>query len=415
MALALAAPCAAAQERPDLARAEALLRAGKAQAAWELLAPHEPRHAGRPEFDYLLGIAALESGRPGRATFVLERVLTVNPGHTAARLEIARGYFALGDRERAAREFRAVLGAAPTPGTRSLAQRYLERLEGRPRAAQRLRAYVEAGAGRDSNVNAAASAGGPLVAVPVAGREADRFVSLAAGVTLSPDAEQPYSLFAGADFRQRMHDDLGAFDPRVADVHVGLQARLDERDRVRFSLEHEAYDRGYDSLRRLQGAAVQWIRRVGPRTEASAYAQALRIRYRQPAFEREDADLFIAGVRGAEAFGDVVAAATFYAGRDDATSGRADGDRALAGVGGSLSRRLAASLEGEASVSFLRSDYRGSERDDNYVAIELALRWHLAPDWVLRPRVSRVNNRSNAPQADYGRTEVFVGLRRDLD
>src|SRR5262245_54346224 len=108
-----------------LGQAEELVRSGEAEKAWALLAPLERQYAGRPDFDYLLGVAALESGRPNRATFVLERVLTVNPGHLAARLEMARAYFALHDFERAEREFDTVLAAAPPPEIATMSRLYL--------------------------------------------------------------------------------------------------------------------------------------------------------------------------------------------------------------------------------------------------------------------------------------------------
>lgn len=414
--MALGATCATAQpQAPDLARADALIRDGRYEAAWELLAPHEPRHAGRPEYDYLLGIAALESGRPGRATFILERVLASVPGHTAARLEMARGYIALGDRERAAREFRAVLSAAPTPATRAVAARYLERLEGGPRARALAAAYVEASLGRDSNVNAAPSGGALLGALPVAGPEADRFFALGAGASLAHELGGPYKLFAGADFRQRMHADAGAFDPRVAELRLGLEARIDERDRLRASLQHEAYDLGYDSLRRAQGVAVQWIRRLAPEAEFAAYVQALRIRYRDAAFSTESADIFLAGARGARELGAFVAHATLYAGQDDATAGRPDGDRALFGGAARLQRGLGARLDADAALSYQRSDYSASSREDTYLALELGVRWRFARGWTVRPEISRVHNRSNAPLRDYRRTEVALRARRAWD
>lgn len=391
-----------------------MIAEGKAEEAWQLLAPYEPRQAGHAEYDYVFGIAALESGRLGRATFILERVLVRIPGHTAARLEMARAYFALGDRERAAREFRAVLAAAPTAQARAVAESYLERLDGSPRAGARTAAYVEAAVGRDSNANAAVSAGNLLVALPLTARQPDAFVAVAAGASLQRPIDGTYSLFAGAEFRQRMHDDLGAFDSRVADVRAGVQMRLDERDRVRFSLEHESYDLDRASLRRTHGAAAQWIRRLAPDTEASAFVQALRTRYREQSFSRESSDLFLAGARGARAFGSFVAAATLYAGQDDATAGRADGDRVLLGLTAALERRVDARLDVDAQLTYQRSDY-SSDREDRYVGLSLGLSWHIAPDWLLRPEISRTSNRSNMPLTEYGRTEVSVGLRRTWD
>ncbi|MDP2811492.1 MAG: hypothetical protein Q8O34_15225, partial [Rhodocyclaceae bacterium] len=54
-------------------RAQALLGQGKAQAAHDLLAPEEPRRAGEPDYDFLLGLAALEIGKNTSAVFAFER------------------------------------------------------------------------------------------------------------------------------------------------------------------------------------------------------------------------------------------------------------------------------------------------------------------------------------------------------
>lgn len=421
-AAALAAPCALAQPAPpDLARAETLIGAGRAEEAWQLLAPHEKQRAGRPEYDYILGIAALESGKPGRATFILERVLIADPGHVAARLEIARGYFALGDNERAAREFRAVIAAAPAEGTRAIAERYLARLEGRALAARRpLEAYVEATVGRDSNVNAAASTGGLLVPLAVASREADGFAALGAGATLSRELDRTYTVSAGADVRQRMHFELDQFDALSAALRLGLQARLSGRDQLRFALEHDEYDLDHASFRRTQGLSAQWIRAGGAGAHLSAFAQALRIRYRQAPGQGESSELVLAGLSAARAFGAMAVSANFYAGHDNATAGRVDGDRALAGIGATLQRRFGPGLAAHAGLSYLHADYRrdnpmiGARREDRTAALELGLEWQLARGWSLRPQLARTHNRSNVPLTEYGRTEASLSLRRVL-
>jgi predicted Zn-dependent protease len=192
-ALACFAASAVSQalDNPILGRADALLREGKAQEAWDLLAPLEARHAGEPDFDYLLAVSALESGRPDRATFVLERVLALNPGHMAARLEMARAYFSLRDFERAEREFNVVLSADPSAETRALVQSYKARM---PAAAAtldgRLSGYAEAGFGRDTNVAAATAQGGifvpafaaEFIPAPLFARRADDFFQIAAGM-----------------------------------------------------------------------------------------------------------------------------------------------------------------------------------------------------------------------------------------
>ena len=73
-------------------QAKRLLAQKQPKQAYDLLLPQEAARAGDPEFDYLLGVAALDSGDRERAVFALERVLAVQPNNHLARAEIARAY-----------------------------------------------------------------------------------------------------------------------------------------------------------------------------------------------------------------------------------------------------------------------------------------------------------------------------------
>src|SRR3954468_13750200 len=89
-------------------RARRLIGERNHQAAYKLLLPQEGARAGDPEFDYLLGVAALDSGNLERAVFALERVLAVQPNNHPARAEIARAYLERGEGDPARKEFEAV-------------------------------------------------------------------------------------------------------------------------------------------------------------------------------------------------------------------------------------------------------------------------------------------------------------------
>ena len=100
--------------------AAALLEAGDSQGAYDLLSPLEVDRAGDPRFDYLLGLAALETGRATEAVFAFERVLAVEPGNLLARADMARALAALNEMESARRELvsQRVCGATPREGRR---------------------------------------------------------------------------------------------------------------------------------------------------------------------------------------------------------------------------------------------------------------------------------------------------------
>src|SRR5687767_6269180 len=106
-------------------RAKHLLEQRQARQAYELLLPQEAARAGDPEFDYLLGLAAIDAGEPERGVFALERVLALQPANHVARAEIARAYLALGERDAARREFETVRRQPVPEGVRTTIDRFL--------------------------------------------------------------------------------------------------------------------------------------------------------------------------------------------------------------------------------------------------------------------------------------------------
>ena len=72
-----------------LLQARALLP-DQPEAAWRLLEPQTWHYAGSRDFDYLLGVAALDSHRASEAVMALERVLNNHPDDIPARTELVR-------------------------------------------------------------------------------------------------------------------------------------------------------------------------------------------------------------------------------------------------------------------------------------------------------------------------------------
>lgn len=407
------------------------MREGKAEAAWQLLSAQESAYAGRVDFDYQLAIAALESGRENLATFILERVLAANPAHAGARLELARALYALGDFERAEREFDAVLKAGPPPAIGAAVRSYQARMRGDSASEAPFAAYVDVSVGRDSNVNVATSQGSvfvpslgtDLVLAPPFQRQGDSFAALGAGLEGARRLGGGGSLHGVADVRLRKHDDLGEFDSQVIDLHGGLRLPLERRDSLRLGLHHNEYrldDAGY---RRMQSASGQWSRLLAEPTRLTVHGQASRIRYLREDARASSSNLIVLGVGGAHAarFG-VTLSGSLHAGFDKAVAGRDDGDRLLRGA--SLAwqtARLLPAVEAFAAGSFLQSDYRqenaafGALRRDRQSELVLGLSWRLAPGWLLRPQVAHTDNRSNLELNAYHRTEVAVSLRRTWD
>jgi tetratricopeptide (TPR) repeat protein len=145
----------AADREQVFEEAKSFLRDGKAQAAYALLIDHEEEWSGNDAYDYLLGVAALDSNNAGEAIFSLQRLVVRKPDFSGARLELARAYFALGDNELARVEFERLLQEDPPRKVRDAVASYIAAINARAQSyTASTRYFVDVGLGYDSNAPA---------------------------------------------------------------------------------------------------------------------------------------------------------------------------------------------------------------------------------------------------------------------
>lgn len=100
----------------DKERIQRLITQGQAQQALSELLLFGSNPYGQAEFDYLLGVAALEAGQYSLALESLERVVLVHPQHAGAWLDLALVHYRLEDYEAARLMMRHVQEHfSPTP------------------------------------------------------------------------------------------------------------------------------------------------------------------------------------------------------------------------------------------------------------------------------------------------------------
>ena len=422
---------ATAAGKPDIARAEQLLREGKFDEAYRLLAPHEFAKAGDEEFDYLLGIAALESNRADQATLIFERVLAVNPNHAAARLDMGRAYFALGDMDRARIEFESARRFGPPAAAQATIDQYLTSIDKRTSSNRlKISSYLETVIGVDDNINNATSQGS--IFTPFFGANinlttnsiklGDNFLSLGGGVDVNYAITGQFSLLTGADFRQRANQHANTFDYRNTDWRLGGQYNND-RDTIRLIAWRNDYDLDAAFYRRTQNVSAEWRRNLDTKTQLSLYTQDARSRYVQPASRSSSSNLYIYGanlVRVVDEDTRTIVFGSFFRGLDVATDNRSDGDRRLWGVRAGMQRALFSSLNWFASTALQKSSYStenllfNTTRVDHQIDLALGLSWQITPDWLLRPQVTFTRNDSNMTINTFDRTEASIILRRDF-
>lgn len=419
---------------PDLEKADALMKQGKAAEAYLLLEPFEFEHSGNIKFDYLLGIAALDSGKPDKATLAFERVLAADPNFSGARVDMGRAYFQLGDVTRAKAEFETVLTQNPPAAARATIDKYLAEIERQASASQtKVTGYAEATVGRDTNVNFATSQS--QIAVPALGnlvftlnptsvKAPDSYLAFAFGGEVNRQINPTLGLYAGADLRARRNNTLDAFDSMSLDARAGLA--LGEAANVfRFGVLGGKFELDGRTNRDTSGLSAEWRRLIDPANQLSAFGQYARYRF-EPSISVNDFEQSTIGANWLHVVSDGkgVFSASLFHGEESAPL-RADGDKRFNGLrlGGQMQLNDKTELfagfgaqfgkYGLANAAF-SSPTESLTRDDKQYDANVGINWRYDKLWMVRPQLSYLRNNSNIPIYQHDRTDVSVTIRRDF-
>lgn len=415
-----------------LARAEELSRAGKPAEAYELLAAAEDSYIGTIEFDYALGRAALDAGRPDKATLALTRVLALDPNHAGASIDMGRAYLALGDYARARRTFQSLLALDPPQEIRAQLQVYLDLTDASAAFAASgglsHQGYLAVLAGRSSNVNQAPSQS--VIFVPGVGsnfelpgqnvQKPDSFAGVAGGVDFSQYLDDTYSMIFGGEFLSRRNFHEFDFDVGGYNAYLGLAAVSGPHAAKFQGLVGRDY-LGGSANRDLQGVALSYVGTLNEATQLLATAQGGRLRYVPEELKIFDADYAVLGGGAAYKLGErSTVFAILSTGRQPDVGGNPSGDKDLVGVQAGGEMLIGTRIKATAAAAAERSRYDKfdpvflTERRDLRRAFELGAQYFLARDWSLRFNISHAYTRSNIPIYEYTRTEGIATLRRDF-
>lgn len=416
LAFAAALPAAAQQQTPE-----------QAAAAYQALAPQEPARAGEPEYDYALGIAALDSGNYGAAIIALQRVLAVQPGNAAARAELARAYALAGDIDSARSEFATVVDDPSLPDP------VRQRFTGFVRQFDRqiagggsdVSGFVDARAGHDSNINAATdltqltiplfSFLGPGSLGPGARAQDDEYYELAAGVSGVSAISRQNRVFGSVLGSWRDNFDTAAFDTASLTGTAGFAHSFANRDVLSLSGQVQRFWLDGDGYRDSLGAIAQYTKVLPQGRALTLSAQYNRLDFDgQPLL---DADRF------AVALGYVTRnlSATLSGGKEETRQQAGDAFSnwfANASLGGEfpVTERLAV----QAGVAFDLRRYDAAdalfltERADERIDAQLGLKLALTRNLFFQPRSTYSRNWSNIALYDYDRFTLSAGVRLEF-
>lgn len=410
-------------------QAKGLLEQGRAKEAYQLLLPRESERAGEVEFDYLLGIAANDTGEHERAVFALERVLALQPRHHLARAEIARAYLALGEREGARRELETVRSQSIPDEAKASIERLLAAI--RAADTTRIEGFVELGFGYDSNVNSATAAsqitipaavpgigGATFVLAPGSRERHDAFAALSGGLNLTHKLNENWALVGAAAGSARLHRDEDRFDQLTLDGSAGARWSR-ERDAVTVGAQIQSFELDDARLRETKGLVAQWQHSYDERRQASVFGQYSALRY--PAQSIRDADRSVLGVAYGRAFAVRYAPVLFGSAYTGTERERASGvphlGHELRGVRLGAELRLGQGWGVLASASHEERRYGGTEplfaeaRKDRQSDLSAGISYLLRARTTLLAQLAYTDNRSNIPIHAFDRTVGTLSVR----
>ena len=406
-----------------VSKASTLLKAGHAQDAYALLNEHAAERANDPDYDYMLGVAAIDSGHFPEAIVALQRTLALKPDHAQARAEIARAYALVGDVNTARREFNLVAGDPTVPDP------VRQRFNGLVRGLDKVNTpgfsaagYAELGSGYDSNVNAATSASqlvipllaalGPATLSGNAQRQGDGFGSGEAGISAEYGFDRQSRLFAsvlGSGHVNFRHSD---FDQALAVGTLGYAYTTLSHDVISLSGQSQRFWIGGKSYRSANGGIFQYTHVLGPKRALSLSGQFFDIRYQTDPLRNakryagnlsySDGDYYASISGGTE---QANAAASKYL-SNDYFGGRIAAEH-------QFSARLALF----ASAAIEHRQYKAADplflvnRRDTQFDVSGGIRFLLSKQFTLTPQVGYTHNASNIALNRYDRVTASAALR----
>lgn len=418
-----------AQAALDLLEMEALIRSGQAETAYARMRPYEFERAGDPRYDYLLGLAALESGAPDQATLAFERVLAVNPDMLGARLDMARAYFELGNDDLARAELAELQQMNPPPEAQQVISRYLSAIAAR-NSDDSKHLFAEFTIGHDSNINSAVGS-------------SDLFVdALDATVTLDSDSVETgagffqlrlvgeaihrlnkrAALFGGVELKTRSYDAEGDFNNKQGVVVGGVRYTFGDNTATA-GVSYTASSLDGRSYRDVWGVNTGLSHKVNEQNTINVFAQFNQIRYEEEDDQSNDSDLLMVGAGWTTALdkeGETLLSTSVFAGKDDDQEGRIDGNREIIGVRVAAQHQLddTKTLYGALGLQEHRYDLTNGlfleKRKDTQFNSVLGMNWQYSRAWSVKPEIGYNKSSSNLDLYDYDQTEVGITVRRVL-
>lgn len=410
---------------------KSLIEQGRFQEAFNLGVKNE-KLTGEPVYDYYFGIAAIDSGRASLGVLALERVLLSNPGNDLARLELARGYFVIGDYERAREEFTYMKGKQLPPTVKSSIDKYLAEIRKTdPQFRTTPGAYIEFGLGYNSNVNSSTNQQVPFpiygqynppIYVDPGASKPSMFNQIALGGMVSGPIIPGIKYLASADASFRQHAQVSNFDQRTLTGTLGAEYDLTtSRARSLAYISEAALDGKH--LRNSMGVVLDWNKPLDASTQIRTAAGMALLRYNADLSGIRDANMpsLSLGVNRliGGAFRSTLDVEITVA-RENNIRNQDDLTRNIFGIRTGLGFVPNPRTQAGVILSYNKSRYGAPEplaptpnliKDDGLFGFEANIQYQMTKGWSIRAEYIQLRNKSNVTLYEYDQKIGLMKLR----
>jgi len=423
-----------AENPPPYSEMNDLITATQYQEAFELGQTNLQEWEGDADFDFLYGLAALESGNSNESVYALERVAATATNsllRDRARLELARAYFVTNNLAASKNLFNSVLEQNPPLNVQQNIEAFLALIETRENTREATFNWeLSSTVGSDGNINSATSNG--LIDTPLIGQIElnqdgqeidDNFLNsrIALNYNLPFDRDRSLSIAVNLNHLDNFSTDQFDIDSLRGELAYNWG---NDVNKFRHGISHTAVNLDGNGFQDALALNTSW-QHVGN----NGWYQTLAASYSQIRYDtgnggdlndlRDVNQLLISG-----GFTKISGAFThtmnlYHADEDPENSnGGKHNGREFTGLAYSLLYQLNAQ-----HTPFLRASIQDVEHDSNHPVFFNTLReddnesialgwfWRINRKLLLTADLSYTDNSSNIELFDYSRTKVQAGFR----
>lgn len=382
---------------------------------------------GEPEFDFLYGLAALESGRPDEAVFAFERIAYIYPDQQRVRLELARAYFASNNLSAAEQLFNEVLATNPGPNVSNNIEAFLDLIEQRQNTLNSsFTWYVNSNVGSDSNINSATELG--IIDTPIGDVELsasgqkidDDFMDVGAGFNYSHPFDKNRSAFARATFNQHNNFSTNSFDIDVLAGEAGY-ALIRDNNRLSISGRLQRVDLDSQEFQSSSSLLGAWQRNAGNGWSQGLTAAFTAVRYddsANPDNSLRDVDQMLFSGNLGKASGRFLHNLSVYYGDEDAQNSVGKNNaQTFFGVAFSEQIQFRPGHIPYFRISLHKSENKSVapvfniDREDDTFSTSLGWIWQFNRNINITTDITYTENDSNIDLYAYDRVKYQTGLR----